>query len=651
MKTLLPLILICLTCLVSSAQITVPAVRANFGVDGELITNIYKTATTLGSDDWYSKSIKIPGKGVIDTTGAAQIVTNYTTQPSTRMSSFSRAMSVDPYSAISGRLLLDAVFSRDFHGDDSTVFASGSNKNGMSPANWTCPVSQGVPDKNDILDAYTHVRRDGLNVTDSLWMFGGISIENTTGSRYFDFELYQTDFSFNRSTLSFQGYGPSAGHTAWTFDATGKIVSPGDIIFTAEYSGTGLSLIEARIWIDKSNLLITPTNFQWGGAFDGASAGATYGYANILPKTAGDFYTGTLSVTDTTWAGPFSLIRANNSLMSTYDHDQFLEFSVNLTKLGIEPSTFSNNSCGSPFRRVFIKTRSSSSFSSELKDFVAPYRLFNYAPVDADTYYTYYCGSMPDSVPIKVINPLSTSLYQWSTGNGQIVGSTTGPSIVVNAPGTYYVTQQLNSQCPVFAQDSVRILYTASCTILALKTPVLSSAGEGEKAGYLKWQVNNNELITRFKIEVSSDNRNFSELSALNSTDISGDAEYSYRSKNGLINGSFYRIKVIGKTGETVYSNTLFFRTKTWHESEPMLFPNPVVNETWISYDSPLKQLVTAAVVDASGQLVKTFEVPVSRGPNLIPVSLANATSKPGIYLLRLHTNNRNFIQKFILKR
>ena len=64
-----------------------------------------------------------------------------------------------PYSIVNNRLLIDAVFHRDFHGSDSTVFAAGSSKNGMSPVNWSCPVAQNVPDKNDILDAFVHVSR------------------------------------------------------------------------------------------------------------------------------------------------------------------------------------------------------------------------------------------------------------------------------------------------------------------------------------------------------------------------------------------------------------------------------------------------------------------------------------------------------------
>ena len=51
----------------------------------------------------------------------------------------------------------------------------------MSPALWSGGI-QGIPDKNDILDIMMHVRRAGPNTTDSLWMFGGISL-GTTGNR------------------------------------------------------------------------------------------------------------------------------------------------------------------------------------------------------------------------------------------------------------------------------------------------------------------------------------------------------------------------------------------------------------------------------------------------------------------------------------
>src|SRR5215204_6328813 len=276
-----------------SAQITTPVIRANFGVDGDLRSNYFNNFVQSGNDDWY----RLPGSTgtgqfIIDTTGAAAIVAGYASSMALRRLPFYRGMRYPGFTVVNNRLLLDAVLIRDYHGDDSTVFASGSNKNGDNPANWSCPVSQGIPDKNDILDMFVHVRRAGPNKIDSLWMFGGLSLDNTTGQRYFDFEMYQTDIYYDRPSRKFYGYGPDAGHTSWQFDAAGNITIPGDIIFSAEYQSSSLTNIEARIWVNRSALSFTPVSFDWTGQFDGASSGATYGYASIRPKAAGTYYTG-----------------------------------------------------------------------------------------------------------------------------------------------------------------------------------------------------------------------------------------------------------------------------------------------------------------------------------------------------------------------
>jgi hypothetical protein len=243
MKTNLLLLVISTFINSLAAQITIPAVKANFGVDAELRTGFFTGNVISTSDDWFKNSKLAAGQFIIDTAGAAGIVANYTNNPASRMLSFSRLMKPAFYSVLQNKLAIDGIFHRDFHGDDSTVFATGSNKNGMSPAIWSCPIAQNIPDKNDILDAFTHIRRDGPGVMDSLWMFGGISIENTNGNRYFDFELYQTNIVYNRTTRTFSGYGPNAGHTAWQFNAGGNVVTAGDIIFSAEFSSSSLSLV------------------------------------------------------------------------------------------------------------------------------------------------------------------------------------------------------------------------------------------------------------------------------------------------------------------------------------------------------------------------------------------------------------------------
>ncbi len=628
-------------------QITTPIVKANFGIEADLSCNFYNNAPLAAVDDWFGNGYPGTGQFIIDTTGAAAIVAGYFSNPATRTMPFSRLMRQAPYTVVNNRLLLDAIFQRDFHGDDSTVFASGSNKNGMTPATWTCPPSQSIPDKNDILDAMVHVRRAGPNATDSLWMFAGISIENTTGNRFFDFELYQTNLVYNRSTQTFSGYGPDAGHTTWKFDAAGNILTPGDIIFTAEFSSSSLTLVEARIWVNKASLSITPTTFSWGGDFDGDGSGAVYGYANILPKTVGSFYTG-LQNSVATWAGPFQLVRDNNSVVTTYLQRQFMEFSVNLTKLGIEPASFSNNACGSPFRRVLVKTRASTSFTAELKDFIAPFNMFDFPLVDATSFIQYYCGTMP-TTSLNVSNPLSTSIYTWSTTNGNIVGSTTGNSITIDAPGTYKVVQQLHTQCPSLAIDSLTILFDPVCTVLDVSIKGFNANRVGKEAT-LNWQVRNNEQASNYLVEYSYDNRTFHQLAGIQANSRTGTVDYSLShqmNNNGVV--TFYRVKVVGKNQGIQYSNTIQLKPAISDKTRPVIFPNPSNGEAWLAMESSETTIVNVFISDLSGRVVKTLKIPVNKGSALVPIhELTGRLS--GMYFVKVKTPDGETTQKLLLK-
>lgn len=468
MKRAIHFVLLCCSVLSLRAQITTPVKRANFEVDGDLRANVFYTTTSSNSDDWFGNGEPGSGTFVIDTTGASYINQLYISNPGSRMLPLFRGMRYPQFAIVNNSMLIDAVFIRDHHGDDSTAFASGSNKNGMSPANWATPLAQGVPNKNDILDMFMHVRRAGPNSIDSLWLFGGVSLEGTSGNRYFDFEMYQTDILYERSSLSFKGYGPDAGHTSWEFDAAGNVTKVGDIIFTAEYGGSSISNLEARIWVHKNSRLITPAAFAWGSEFDGAATGATYGYANILPYTAGAFYTG-IPCTDNTWAGPFSLVRVDNSVVTNYTSDQFLEFSVNLTKLGVDPLVNVGDPCLMPFRRILVKSRSSNSFTSELKDFVGPFDFFRAPMAAAAADIPMFCGSIGIS-NLSVSNPLITSLYTWTTPDGHILGNNIGPSITVDQPGSYIVRQELMDSCgSTYASDTVVVAFDAACSLLEQK--------------------------------------------------------------------------------------------------------------------------------------------------------------------------------------
>jgi hypothetical protein len=632
------------------AQITTPVVKANFGVDADLRANYFNSVIMAGNDDWFNNGTGGSGAFVIDTAGAAARVARYLTDLPYRRLPFSAGMKYPQFSVVNNRLLYDAYFYRDYHGDDSTMFAAGSNKNGMSPASWSTPVSQSIPDKNEILDIMMHVRRAGPNTTDSLWMMGGVSIENTTGNRYFDFEMWQTDLTYNRPTLNFSNYGPDAGHTSWQFDAAGNVTRVGDIIFTAEYSSSSLSLLQARIWVHNSSLAITPVNFSWGGLFDGASMGATYGYASITPKTAGAFYTG-MQCVNNTWAGPFNLVIGTNALQPNYIARQYMEFSVNLTKLGLDPVTsiLGGNICGLPFKKVLIKSRASTSFTAELKDFIMPFEFFAAPRATVQATVPKFCGPT-GSTDIFVTNPLLTSTYTWVTVDGNIVGGNTGTTITADTTGTYVVTQQLLASCPAYAIDTIIITADPLCTTLGCNI-IGFGATLNKGITQLNWQAICTQAVSYFEVERSTDGNNFTPVNHVNSNGVLNKAvSYSDRDYlNGVYSPYlYYRLKAVGENGAVKYSQIVKLSLAKIMGPKIRLTPNPVVSSMLASVESATVNTAQISIYSSEGKLLKTQIAALQKGFNIIKVDGFQNWQR-GIYHVLINTGGVTYSEKIMV--
>jgi Secretion system C-terminal sorting domain len=495
-----------------------------------------------------------------------------------------------------------------------------------------------------------HVRRAGPSLTDSLWMMGGISIENTTGNRYFDFEMYQTDIYYDRATRMFYNYGPDAGHTSWEFNpATGNMTKPGDIILTAEYSSSSLTAVEPRIWVHISALSIIPSGFDWTGTFDGASSGAQYGYAGIRPKTAGAFYTGLQSVANT-WTGAFSLVLGDNSVLTTYTARQYMEFSVNLSKLGLDQAQiFGGDDCQMPFRRIIVKTRASTSFTAELKDFIAPFDFFLAPRAVLETQSPMICDTGSIST-IYVSNAIPTSIYQWTTLNGNIVGSTTGPSIVVDTPGVYIVTQYLQSGCSVYATDTITIGSFGSCSVLAKNLAAFRSTLYNRQVN-LQWKVLENQFVTDFEIERSVDGVNFSPLFSI-PPDPDKTAEATYFSTDDIsaliTNAVFYRLKVYQKGNGVLYSRIIRHDLFTGEHDRLVIYPNPVKDNLQLQFYAAYASNAVVHIYDQTGRIAGIRKIALQAGANAFELDLLK--DKPGgVYHVSLITDSFRVSERILL--
>src|SRR5882757_6089449 len=186
MKTLaLPfLLLAALLPFTGSAQLNNGGLNAFFGVDADTRSNYLKYGPLTGailSDDWFAPSGV--GNNVIDTANSASYLSLL--QSGANLS-FSKRMSQLLYAKINGRLWLDAAYGRDYEAaaslKDSTTFTIAA-KNGDNPNVWLGGLAS-TPNKNDLVDVYAHMRRDGLTAYDSLWFFTGITAYGNAANSY-----------------------------------------------------------------------------------------------------------------------------------------------------------------------------------------------------------------------------------------------------------------------------------------------------------------------------------------------------------------------------------------------------------------------------------------------------------------------------------
>jgi hypothetical protein len=461
--------------LLAVSSLTLPAfcqlnnggLNAGFGVDADTRANYMKYGITTGSvisDDWFSPSLS--GNNVIDTSNAAYYLSLL--QGGANLG-FNKRMSALLYSRVSGKLWLDAVYGRDYIGTnpltDSTAFTIAC-KNGDNPSVWV-GGSTSFPDKNDLVDVFAHMRRDGTSVYDSLWLFTGVSTVGVSGSRYFDIELYKKNFSYNGTSGSFSSAGTEAGHTQWLFDASGNIIQTGDLILAVNYSPGAPPVVDVRIWVSSTTFTtVTPAYFKFGASFDGASASPAYGYASILSKTgATNFGSGIANYSatatqDTTYATPWGTELSTKNWGTQYQTLQLIEIGLNLTRIGVDPALYTASGlspCQPLFSDIFFKSRSSNSFTSNMQDFVVPLVFVQNPVMDyALKPDTLRCNHTAGT--IQITNNSTAGYYTWQTANGAISGANTDSTqINITKPGTYIVSSSPAVGCPATRKDTVVI--------------------------------------------------------------------------------------------------------------------------------------------------------------------------------------------------
>jgi hypothetical protein len=277
-----------------------------------------------------------------------------------------------------------------------------------------------------------------------------------------------------------------------------------------------------------------------------------------------------------------------------------------------------------PFRRVLVKTRASASFTAELKDFVGPFDFFLAPRVQAQTATPYICDKM-SVAEITVTNPVATSIYAWSTANGNIISSTSGPVIYVDKPGRYIVTQYLQEGCTAYATDTVDLFEFGFCQVLAAnRITDFKGTGNGNTV-LLNWKVQDNQQARFFEIQKSNNGVNFTSIGQVSRQELSTEVPaYSFQLAAEKAQ-MYYRVKLVNADNTVSYSPVYrYSKQSAGNNHQVLVYPNPAKSSLYIQVESGENTTVKLKLYNTAGLQVASKVAVVQKGINTVILDQLN---------------------------
>jgi hypothetical protein len=216
--------------------------------------------------------------------------------------------------------------------EDRTAFPkAGSDKNSDTVDEWNWQ-SASVPAKDDIANAYVYVKMDETYDPPHLIIYAGVERLDPSGASHLDIEFFQKPVALSEP--------PACDATTCTF--TGENTD-GDLLASMDFTNggafAGLAIHERKEGETNNYLDIEDLNAQGCNGADTICAFSNGGPIN---------------------GGPWPNYDNHAAIITNLPTNSFTEFGVDVTAvLGFTPC----------FSSVMVKTRSSQSFTAELKDF------------------------------------------------------------------------------------------------------------------------------------------------------------------------------------------------------------------------------------------------------------------------------------------
>lgn len=195
-----------------------------------------------------------------------------------------------------------------------------------------------------------------------------------------------------------------------------------------------------------------------------------------------------------------------------------------------------------------------------------------------------------------------------------------------------------------FTASNTIIVYVNNCSTV-LPTRLISfdaSLGSDFRAN-LHWVCENEEDGVQYQIERSENGRDYYRIA---STPASGEGNYTFADGKQVDNLSYYRIKVVTRSGAFAYSKLVLVNRKKYFGLQYMV--NPFNQQLSFSLITPESGALEVALIDELGRSLWTGRQLLYEGLNTVKYNLPGQLAR-GVYTLHIRLGN-HILQKRVLK-
>lgn len=239
--------------------------------------------------------------------------------------------------------------------------------------------------------------------------------------------------------------------------------------------------------------------------------------------------------------------------------------------------------------------------------------------------------------------------YRNSCGD-TLIGTGNMISVLPSQTTTYYVRAE--GDCNITSCAQVTIV-VGPCVILPVEF-LQFSAVQRTSSIDLDWRIITTELISHFEVERSDDGSIFNKIGTVSGSDVpmQKSVKFNFQDTQTEFNGNtvYYRIKVIGKTGVSKYSNILTVRIASVINNKLRISPNPASTSVNVSFYSSLRGTMELQLMDMTGKVVLSEQRMVESGQNSITLNQLSRLSE-GIYTLLIRTGDRWERDRIVIRR